>query len=116
MERLKKYYVDPFGYLNSIIQREDNFIIGRRGTGKSTLLYRGFAECIDTWKMKRRILPIYIDLSKCEALCASDNNIQIEQLFAYELMRCLESGLKLVWDKIVPTREGYEESNLHKLL
>lgn len=66
--------------MNSIIQREDNFIIGRRGTGKSTLLYRGFAECIDTWKMKRRVLPIYIDLSKCEALCSSDNNIQIEPL------------------------------------
>ena len=116
MERLKKYYVDPFGYLASIIQREDNFIIGRRGTGKSTLLYRGFAECIDTWKTQRRVLPIYIDLSKCEALCSSDNNIQIEHLFAYELMRCLESSLKLVWDKIVPLDQGYEESNLHEIL
>ncbi len=116
LERLKKYYVDPFGYLNSIIQKEDNFIIGRRGTGKSTLLYRGFAECIDTWKTERRVLPIYIDLSKCEALCSSDNNIQIEHLFAYELMRCLESSLKLVWDKIIPTNGRYEESNLHEIL
>lgn len=61
-------------------------------------------------------MPIYIDLSKCEALCSSDNNIQIEHLFAYELMRCLESSLKLVWDKIIPTNGRYEESNLHEIL
>lgn len=113
LEQLKKYYVDPFGYLGSINQKEDNFIIGRRGTGKSTLLYRGFAECVDTWKTKQRTLPIYIDLSKCESLCSSNNNVQVEHLFAYELMRCLESSLELVWDKIVPTEGGYEESSLH---
>ena len=63
------------------IKRGDIVLLsGESGTGKSTLLYRGFAECIDTWKMKRRVLPIYIDLSKCEALCSSDNNIQIEPL------------------------------------
>lgn len=114
LNTLKKYYVDPFGYLESVIQKEDNFIIGRRGTGKSTLLYRGFAECIDTWTTEKRVLPIYIDLSKSEALCLSDNNIQVEHLFAYELMRCLESSLYLVWDKIVPTNGEYIESNLHE--
>lgn len=116
LNQLKRYYVDPFGYLSSLVQKEDNFVIGRRGTGKSTLLYRGFAECIDTWNSEKRVLPIYIDLSKCETLCSSDNNIEVEQLFAYELMRCLESSLVLVWDKIVPEDEVHIESNLHQEL
>lgn len=31
-------------------------------------------------------------------------------------MRCSKSSLRLVWDKILPTNEGYEKCNLHELL
>lgn len=113
LENIKKYYVDPFGYLTSIMSEEDNFIIGRRGTGKSTLLYRGYAECVDSWKGDERVLPIYIDLSKNEALCTEESNTQIERLFALGLVNSLRESIALVWDKVVPEKVGYEESTLH---
>lgn len=36
LRKLENYYIDPFNYVSNIMQEEDNFIIGRRGTGKST--------------------------------------------------------------------------------
>lgn len=113
LENIKKYYVDPFGYLSSVMTDEDNFIIGRRGTGKSTLLYRAYAECIETWQCERRILPIYVDLSKNDALCSEENETKIERLFAIGLLSSLKESLNLVWDMVVPEREEFIESNLH---
>lgn len=116
LQQLQSYYIDPFGYLSNIMQSEDNFIIGRRGTGKSTLLYRAFAECIETWnddkvQYKTRVLPIYLDLSKCDSIISSED-IMFEEHFAYELFECLENGLKLIWEKIIPANGEFEESNL----
>lgn len=117
LKQLQKYYIDPFGYLSNIMQSEDNFIIGRRGTGKSTLLYRAFAECIETWnssknQYKKRILPIYLDLSKCDSIISSED-IKFEEHFTYELLRCLEKDIQLVWEEIVPTNGEYQESTMH---
>lgn len=117
LKKLQKYYIDPFGYLSNIMQSEDNFIIGRRGTGKSTLLYRAFAECIETWssqkqQYKKRILPIYLDLSKCDSIISSED-IKFEEHFTYELLRCLEKDILLVWEEIVPSDGEDPESTLH---
>ena len=41
LERIKKYYVDPFGYLTSIMSEEDNFIIWNyRGNSWDGILLR----------------------------------------------------------------------------
>jgi hypothetical protein len=67
---LEDYFIDFFGILQSILQKQDNFISGRRGTGKTTNLLRGYYECLKTiaprLKSKdsliqgNKILPIYI--------------------------------------------------------
>jgi len=49
LKRLSRYYVDYFGYLRQIVGESDQLVIGRRGTGKTTLLYRGLIECIHSW-------------------------------------------------------------------
>ena len=46
---LAKYYVDYFSYLPQILSDIDQLIVGRRGTGKTTLLYRALVECMLSW-------------------------------------------------------------------
>ena len=46
LEMLGKYYVDIFNNLPIILQEQDNFVNGRRGTGKTTLLMRAYYECL----------------------------------------------------------------------
>src|SRR5437763_701124 len=70
LKLLSIYYVDTLGFLDQILSENDQLIVGRRGTGKTTLLYRAFVECMDSWdrstdNASRRKLGIYIDLSKC---------------------------------------------------
>src|SRR5271156_1442901 len=71
---LAQYYVDYYGFLNQILSENDQLIVGRRGTGKTTLLYRALVECMRSWDStkasiaKPRTLAIYIDLNKCQAL------------------------------------------------
>lgn len=116
LRKLENYYIDPFNYISNIMQEEDNFIIGRRGTGKSTLLYRAFIECINSWDeeksvYKRRILPIFIDLSKCDAIAQKvDGEIKFEEYFTYELVRSFRNYIYLLWDKIVPCDGEHIES------
>lgn len=43
---LEDYFIDYFGILNGLLQKQDNFISGRRGTGKTTNLLRGYYECL----------------------------------------------------------------------
>lgn len=116
LRKLESYYIDPFNYISNIMQDEDNFIVGRRGTGKSTLLYRAFIECINSWEeekriYKKRVLPIFIDLSKCDAISKKfDDEIKFEEYFTYELVRNFRNYIYLVWDKIVPYGSESEES------
>lgn len=35
LEMLEEYYVDTFNNLGLLLQRQDNFVSGRRGTGKT---------------------------------------------------------------------------------
>ena len=70
---LSRYYVDYFGYVSQIVGEQDQLIVGRRGTGKTTLLYRGLIECTASWTeepcaAKPRTLGIYLDLSKCQLI------------------------------------------------
>jgi hypothetical protein len=54
LDNLENYYVDFYNNLGSLLQKQDNFILGRRGTGKTTLLYRGYYECLKTISPKIR--------------------------------------------------------------
>lgn len=117
LKKLQKYYIDPFNYVRNIMQDEDNFIIGRRGTGKSTLLYRAYIECINTWnadkkKYKNRILPIFIDLSQCESITRKfDSDLKFEEYFTYELIRNFRKHIYLFWQNIVPCDDEHIESS-----
>ena len=107
LQRLQNYYIDPFNYINTTMQEEDNFIIGRRGTGKSTLLYRAFIECINSWDeekvvYKRNILPIYIDLSKCESLIQKIGEGEtFDENFTIELVKSFIKYINLSKHKII---------------
>ena len=71
LNRLAEYYVDYYGFLNHILSENDQLIVGRRGTGKTTILYRALVECMRSWNpaiksaAKPRTLAIYVDLNKC---------------------------------------------------
>ena len=48
LDKLEHYFVDFFGIMQSLLQKQDNFIAGRRGTGKTTNLLRAYFECLKT--------------------------------------------------------------------
>ena len=70
LQSLNDYYVDFFNLLPKVLQNQDSFINGRRGTGKTTLLMRAYFECMKTISpvireescilQNKKILPIYI--------------------------------------------------------
>lgn len=105
LQRLSRYYVDYFGYLRQIVGESDQLIVGRRGTGKTTLLYRALIECINSWKpdaqsaAKPKTLAIYIDLSKCQTL--SDTSAvdfaEFEHVFVSELVDSVREELIRNW-------------------
>lgn len=106
---LEGYFIDFFGILNSLIQRQDNFISGRRGTGKTTNLLRGYYECLKTISPKlksenkliqnKKVLPIYIDLSTCNDLFSELNEPQnIEKHFIRQIINSLKKQLDLMFD------------------
>ncbi|HTV56454.1 MAG TPA: hypothetical protein VMI06_16235 [Terriglobia bacterium] len=112
VEKLKlfaHYYVDYFGYLPQILAESDQLIVGRRGTGKTTLLYRAFVECMRSWQpsgsttyTKPRTLGIYIDLSKCASLDPSQDGTiaDFEHVFVTELCECVTQQLKRYWPSV----------------
>ena len=94
LKDLENYYIDMLGNLGLLLQRQDNYIAGRRGTGKTALLLRGYFECLKTIsaKMKkeseyfvdRKILPIYIDLSNCNEIFSENSRRRLGQSNAYQ--------------------------------
>lgn len=72
LEQLSEYYVDFYNNVPTVLQEQDSFICGRRGTGKTTLLMRAYYECLKNTSPKiknkesilgdKKILPVYIDL------------------------------------------------------
>ncbi len=106
LEQLSDYYVDPFNTISSILQKQDNFISGRRGTGKTTALLKGYFECLKTLKKEGssyfnddKILPIYIDLSNCNDLFEKNNLALLEVHFVRQLIDSLKRQIEAVLDK-----------------
>lgn len=106
---LEEYFIDYFGILQSLLQKQDIFISGRRGTGKTTNLLRGYYECLKTISPKleddssqlngSKVLPIYIDLSTCNDLFDSnDDQNLIEIHFIRQIIDALKKQLDLMFD------------------
>ena len=96
LKQLDKYYVDFFYNIPKVLQAQDNFINGRRGTGKTTLLMRAYYECLKTISssvkekssvlLEKTVLPIYIDLSQCKDIF-DDTSIEVfERNFILKLV------------------------------
>ena len=105
LNRLSRYYVDYFGYLRQVVGETDQLVVGRRGTGKTTLLYRALIECINSWSTndssiaKPKTLAIYLDLSKCHTLSdiASRDFEEFEHVFVSELIDSVREELFRNW-------------------
>jgi hypothetical protein len=109
LDKLEHYFVDFFGIMQSLLQKQDNFIAGRRGTGKTTNLLRAYFECLKTISPKlkdkpsvfdkEKVLPIYVDLSTCNDLFDSEDNLQlIEVHFIRQIIESLNRQLELMFD------------------
>jgi len=96
------------GYVSQILGEVDQLIIGRRGTGKTTLLYRALVECMRSWTpdpdcvAKSRTLGIYMDLNKCQSLAeASSGGFQeFEHVFITELCEVIREELNRSWPEL----------------
>ena len=107
---LEAYFIDYFGILQSLLQKQDSFIAGRRGTGKTTNLLRGYYECLKTISPKlqkknrliedKKVLPIYIDLSTCNDLFDSENDLHLIEIhFIRQIIDALKKQLGLMFDE-----------------
>lgn len=104
LEYLGEYYIDIFNSISSILQRQDNFISGRRGTGKTSALLKGYHECLKSLKnesdyLDRRVLPIYIDLSNCGDLFYKDDFNLFEIHFVRQIIDSLKRQLESIYDE-----------------
>ena len=105
LENLSNYFVDFFNSIGSILQKQDNYISGRRGTGKTTALLKGYFECLKTIRGKdkseyldRKVLPIYIDLSNCGDIFDKDNFELFEIHFVRQIIDSLGKQLESIYD------------------
>ncbi|MCT4618347.1 MAG: helix-turn-helix domain-containing protein [Marinisporobacter sp.] len=110
MDQLDEYYVDFFNNTSSILQRQDNYISGRRGTGKTALLLKGYYECLKTISKKvekksdilgdDKILPIYVDLSNCKEMLGEHSDLNLLEInFVRQLMMNLKAQLNLIFEE-----------------
>lgn len=105
---LANYYVDYMGYMRQILGPNDQLIVGRRGTGKTTLLYRALVDCMRSWdpgsgsKAKERTLGIYLDLEKCQSLTSSGTGSydDFEHAFVTELCDAMTAELIRSWPEL----------------
>jgi hypothetical protein len=105
---LAEYYVDYYGFLNQVLSENDQLIVGRRGTGKTTLLYRALVECMRSWDVnaltaaKPRTLAIYLDLNKCQSLGEGDPEgfADFEHIFVSEVCDALMEEISRSWPEI----------------
>ncbi|EJT6171156.1 helix-turn-helix transcriptional regulator [Clostridium perfringens] len=123
LKKLESYYVDFYNNINSLMQKQDNYICGRRGTGKTALLMRGYYECLKTISSKldskseilmdERILPIYIDLSNCSDIF--NYNEDIEKYFIKEIITSLKKQLNVMFQETELVRFKNSNSDLGDL-
>lgn len=104
---LADYYVDYFGYLDGLLGSTGQLIVGRRGTGKTTLLYRALVECMRSWApdyagpAKPRTLGVYLDLDKCHSLAGSgDDYARFERAFVSELCDAIIEEFHRSWPEL----------------
>ncbi len=105
---LAEYYVDYYGFLRNVLSDSDQLIVGRRGTGKTTLLYRALVESMRSWDReqpaiaKPRTLAIYIDLNKCQALSdlQSDEYSDFEHVFVSEFCDAITEEISRNWPAV----------------
>ncbi len=108
LDLLAKYYVDYFSYLGQILSENDQLVVGRRGTGKTTLLYRALIECRRSWTSpqsvacKPKTLGLYLDLSKCQTLVETEAQdfTEFEHVFVCEMKDALIEELKRSWPEV----------------
>jgi hypothetical protein len=108
LARLREYYVDYMGYVSQILGEVDQLIVGRRGTGKTTLLYRALVECMRSWTSegdclaKPKTLGIYMDLNKCQSLAevSSEEFREFEHVFITELCEVIREELNRSWPEL----------------
>jgi len=104
---LSRYYVDYFGLLPEVLSDTDQLIVGRRGTGKTTLLYRALVACMESWSKEHpenvapqaRTLGIYVDLSKCQYIddVADGDFTAFEHAFVTEVCDAIADQLTRFW-------------------
>ena len=108
LQLLGEYYVDYFRYLSGILSQTDQLIVGRRGTGKTTLMYRALVECMRSWNRKEdsiaraRTLGIYVDLSKCQPIYDIDleDSKEFEHIFVTEICDAITSEITRSWPDV----------------
>lgn len=104
IKELNKFYIDKFNYLFNILSNKNNFIVGRRGTGKTTLLYRAYLECMLSFGKKYKSdfistnnnLGIYIDLNKINTL-KNDSDENFERDFLLDLIKEFREQVNIFW-------------------
>lgn len=109
LKELDGYYVDFFNNLPKILQNQDSYINGRRGTGKTALLMRAYYECLKTISPSvretsyiipdKKILPIYIDLSQCGDIFEDGDSDSLERSFIFKLVDELQSQLSIIFEE-----------------
>lgn len=109
LEDLENYYVDYFNNVPKVLQSQDSFISGRRGTGKTSLLMRCYYECLKTVSTKitkkslilvdKKILPLYIDLSQCKDIFEKNDESNIEYGFINYLVKELKEQLSVIFEQ-----------------
>ncbi len=107
LKELDNYYVDFLKNIPKILQNQDSYINGRRGTGKTTLLMRAYYECLKTISPvvkekstilgNKRVLPIYIDLSQCKDIFADGNYESFERSFILKLIEDFRNQLYVMF-------------------
>ena len=108
--------------LSQILSENDQLIVGRRGTGKTTLLYRALVECMRSWdadahvKAKPRTLAIYLDLNKCQSVGDSESADYEDfgHVIASELCDAIKEEIGRSWPAINARPSFF--SKLFKLL
>lgn len=105
IKELNKFYIDKFQYLLNTLGKKNNFIVGRRGTGKTTLLYRAYLECMLSFSKKyesgylsdkHNNLGIYIDLNKISTF-KNDTDVNFERDFLLDLVREFRKQVDIFW-------------------
>jgi hypothetical protein len=108
---LVNYYVDQLNLIPRVLQPQDHIVVGRRGTGKTTLLYRAFGECLRSWDpeyyineercmTQDRVLPVYVDLRGCTDITKEGLDEEaLEAAFLHEIARNLADQVTRLWPK-----------------